>query len=43
MVQASTALFLSCILAFHAESHFMLSFGLTFMYLGFGGLLVLSL
>jgi peptidoglycan/LPS O-acetylase OafA/YrhL len=43
VVQATTALFLSCILAFYAESQFMLSFGLTFVYLGFGGLLVLSL
>lgn len=38
-----TCLSLSCILATYAESRFMLSFGLTLLYLGFGGALVLFL
>jgi peptidoglycan/LPS O-acetylase OafA/YrhL len=38
-----TALLISCCVAFPIESSFMQSFGLTLVYLGFGGLLVLSL
>jgi peptidoglycan/LPS O-acetylase OafA/YrhL len=42
-IQAATAICLSCILATYEESRFMLSFGLTLVQLGFGGVLVLSL
>jgi peptidoglycan/LPS O-acetylase OafA/YrhL len=38
-----TCFLLSCLLATYAESRFMLSFGLTLLYLGFGGALVLFL
>jgi peptidoglycan/LPS O-acetylase OafA/YrhL len=38
-----TALLLSVCFLFTRESHFLLTFGLSFMYLGFGGLLLLSL
>ena len=43
VVEASTALLLSPILGFYAESRFLLSAGLTLIYLGFGGVLVVSL
>jgi peptidoglycan/LPS O-acetylase OafA/YrhL len=43
LVQAATAICLSCILATYEESPFMLSFGFTLVHLGFGGLLVLAL
>ena len=43
LIHTATALSLSCILATYEESPFMLSFGLTLVQLGFGGLLVLSL
>jgi len=42
-LEGITALLISCCFAFPAESPFMQSFGFTFVYLGFGGLLVLSL
>jgi len=42
-IQAATVMCLSCILATYEESRFMLSFGLTLVQLGFGGVLVLSL
>ena len=38
-----TAFLLSCCFFFTRESHFLLTFGLSFLYLGFGGLLLLSL
>jgi peptidoglycan/LPS O-acetylase OafA/YrhL len=38
-----TASLLSCPFFFTRESHFLLTFGLSFLYLGFGGLLLLSL
>lgn len=42
-VAVATALLLSPILATYSESRFMVSFGLTLIYMGFGGVLVLSL
>jgi peptidoglycan/LPS O-acetylase OafA/YrhL len=42
-IEGLTAALLSCLFVFRAESPFMLSFGLTLVYLGFGGLLVISL
>ena len=42
-VVGMTALMLSCCVVFPLESPFMQSFGLTLVYLGFGGLLMLSL
>jgi peptidoglycan/LPS O-acetylase OafA/YrhL len=38
-----TAALLSCCIFFTRESHFLLTFGFTFLYLGFGGLMLLSL
>lgn len=38
-----TALLLSTCFCFTRDSHFLLTFGLSFLYLGFGGLLLLSL
>lgn len=43
LIQAATAICLSCILATYEESRFMLSFGLSLVQWGFGGVLVLSL
>jgi peptidoglycan/LPS O-acetylase OafA/YrhL len=37
------AALLSCCIFFTRESHFLLTFGFTFLYLGFGGLMLLSL
>jgi peptidoglycan/LPS O-acetylase OafA/YrhL len=42
-LEVITALLISCCFVFPLESPFMQSFGLTLVYLGFGGLLVLSL
>jgi len=42
-IGALTILFLSCCVVFSRDSHFLLIFGLSFLYLGFGGLLMLSL
>jgi peptidoglycan/LPS O-acetylase OafA/YrhL len=42
-IGALSAILLSCCYFFSRDDHFLLSFGLTFLYLGFGGLLVLSL
>lgn len=43
ILEAATALFLGCCFGFTVESRFMQSFGLTLVYLGFGGLLMLCL
>lgn len=43
LVGSLSALLVSVSYFFSRDSHFLLSFGLTFLYLGFGGLLVLSL
>jgi peptidoglycan/LPS O-acetylase OafA/YrhL len=43
LIQAATAICLSCVLATYEESRFMLSFGLSLVQWGFGGVLVLSL
>jgi peptidoglycan/LPS O-acetylase OafA/YrhL len=42
-LEGATALLIGCCFAFPVESQFMQSFGLTFVYLGFGGLLILCL
>jgi peptidoglycan/LPS O-acetylase OafA/YrhL len=43
MLEAATALLIGCCVGFAVESPFMQSFGLTLVYLGFGGLLMLCL
>jgi peptidoglycan/LPS O-acetylase OafA/YrhL len=42
-IGALSAIFLSTCFIFDRSSHFLLVFGLTFLYLGFGGLILLSL
>ncbi len=42
-IGALSATLLSCCYFFSRDDHFLLAFGLTFLYLGFGGLLVLCL
>ena len=43
LIQTATAMFISCVFATYEESRFMLSFGLTLVNWGFGGLLALAL